>query len=633
MCKWNFPNNCCGQIAGVANAGIETFSGTEILSLAREICQNSLDAAKNTGECVNVEFEKYVIESKDIPGYVNYKESIRKASAYWEEQDSNKAAQFLQRATKEIKKKYSFVLRISDYNTTGLSNPYGYESDGWNSLTKIDGGATKNGDKNGAFGIGKNAPFCNSDLRLVFYRTLNMENEIAAQGMSRFLSFPEDEKDIIHSMTTGIGYYGNSDGNMPVDKIDELDKLNVRKEVGTDVFVYGFNGGDNWKESIIGEILDNFIMSIDMGLLTVKVDDELINKDTLDTLVKRYEKKKKNAYSTYQVLTSSDTKEFKLNFHDMGDIVLKVLVDNETKLNKKVLVTRTSGMRLFYWGNISKLISFSAVLEMRGSELNEYFREMETPSHDNWKPGRHTKNPEQAKLFYDEFKRWISDSILSLGEYAGEDELEVEGLSSILNQSGDKEKSDDESKETLKDNVGQIVIQPRVSQKKHVGLLHGNEGDEDKKTERVKGTIDPDGNAPATRTLGGNRHRTNTDIHTGTEDLDGRDTVEKNINKIGVVKLDDLRIIKLSHQRFLLSFTSPKTINVGHIEIGAIGENGRAAKLFLKEVKSRTENVQVNMKTNKIECYGIKEDCKTKIEFSLVGSRDYAMEVNLYEHN
>ena len=194
MCKWNFPNNCCGQIAGVANAGIETFSGTEILSLAREICQNSLDAAKNSGDCVKVEFEKYVIESKDIPGYENYKDSIRKASAYWEKQDSNKAVQFLQRATKEIKKKYSFVLRISDYNTTGLSEPYGYGSDGWNSLTKIDGGATKNGDKNGAFGIGKNAPFCNSDLRLVFYRTLNMENEIAAQGMSRFLSFPEDER-------------------------------------------------------------------------------------------------------------------------------------------------------------------------------------------------------------------------------------------------------------------------------------------------------------------------------------------------------------------------------------------------------------------------------------------------------
>ena len=633
MCTWNFPNNCCGQIAGVANAGIETFSGTEILSLAREICQNSLDAVKHTGECVNVEFERYVIESKNIPGYEYYKECVKKASEYWKEQDSNKAVEFLKRATKNLKQKCCFVLRISDYNTTGLSNPYGYGSDGWNSLTKIDGGATKNGDKNGAFGIGKNAPFCNSDYRLVFYRTVNLEHEIAAQGMTRFLSFPEDENDVVHSMTTGIGYYGEADGNMPVEKIDELDKLNIRTKVGTDVFIYGFNGGETWKESIIGEILDNFIMSIHKGLLTIKVDDELINKDTLDTLVKRYEKKKKNAYSTYQVLKNKNTKEFKSNFHDMGNIILKVLVDNGTKLNKKVLVTRNSGMRLFYLGNISQLISFSAVLEMEGSKLNEYFRDMETPSHDNWKPGKHKKNPNQAKLYYNEFKQWIADCILSLGEYVGENELYVEGLSAILNQSGDKEQSEDDTKESLTDTIGQIVIQSRASCKNNVGLLHGNDGNIDKKLEQSKGIIDPNGSHSALRTLEGDRHRNRIDKHKGNPDENGKDLIDKNVNKIGAIKIDDLRIVKLEKRKFMLSFISPRTVNIGYIEIDAIGENGKKVKLFIREAKSRTDKVRVNLKDNKIECFEIQKGHKTKIEFSLIGCRDYAMEVNLYEYN
>lgn len=43
--KWNFPSNNYGQIFGIADSGIETFKGTPIKSLAREICQNSLDAA------------------------------------------------------------------------------------------------------------------------------------------------------------------------------------------------------------------------------------------------------------------------------------------------------------------------------------------------------------------------------------------------------------------------------------------------------------------------------------------------------------------------------------------------------------------------------------------------------------
>ncbi len=35
---WNFPDNNYGQIVGISEAGIETFKGSPIISLAREIC-------------------------------------------------------------------------------------------------------------------------------------------------------------------------------------------------------------------------------------------------------------------------------------------------------------------------------------------------------------------------------------------------------------------------------------------------------------------------------------------------------------------------------------------------------------------------------------------------------------------
>ena len=69
--KWNFPSNNYGQIFGIADSGIETFKGTPIKSLAREICQNSLDAGIENGKPVKIEFSTFEIEPKSIPDFSN----------------------------------------------------------------------------------------------------------------------------------------------------------------------------------------------------------------------------------------------------------------------------------------------------------------------------------------------------------------------------------------------------------------------------------------------------------------------------------------------------------------------------------------------------------------------------------
>lgn len=181
MARWNFPGNQDGQVKGVADAGIENFNGTELSSLARENCQNSLDAALNdSNPDVLVEFERYFVPKKQIPGIMEYRNILKKCKAFWDRSKSEKAKLFLKDAIKEAEKENTFLLRISDYNTTGLSDPYtqsddpfNFSFDGWNALIKIDGGANKGDDKAGAFGIGKSAPFSNSHYRLVFYRTYN----------------------------------------------------------------------------------------------------------------------------------------------------------------------------------------------------------------------------------------------------------------------------------------------------------------------------------------------------------------------------------------------------------------------------------------------------------------------------
>lgn len=232
MTGWNFPSNGGGAINGIADPGVQIFAGKEIPSLARETCQNSLDAAAHENTAVVVEFERYEISPKDIPGVREYEKILRACRTLWK--DNVKAEAFITNALLKLKFDATSVLRISDFQTKGLAKPYdAFAMEGWNTLTKINGGTTKSDDKAGNFGIGKNAPFANSIFRLIFYRTLNRRFDHAAQGVAKLLSFNLDDQTI----AAGTGYYGETKGSMPVPRIAALDKMHKRTGRSTDVFI------------------------------------------------------------------------------------------------------------------------------------------------------------------------------------------------------------------------------------------------------------------------------------------------------------------------------------------------------------------------------------------------------------
>lgn len=105
MARWNFPGNQDGQVKGVADAGIENFNGTELSSLARENCQNSLDAALNdSNPDVLVEFERYFVPKKQIPGIMEYRNILKKCNAFWDRSKSEKAKLFFERCHKRGRK-------------------------------------------------------------------------------------------------------------------------------------------------------------------------------------------------------------------------------------------------------------------------------------------------------------------------------------------------------------------------------------------------------------------------------------------------------------------------------------------------------------------------------------------------
>lgn len=648
MSRWSFPGNQDGQIKGVADAGIENFNGTELASLARENCQNSLDAPiDEENPNVLVEFEKYFVEWNQIPGMKEYRHILSNCKSFWDRSKSDKAKTFLSKATANANSDHGFVLRISDYNTTGLTSPYSNADDpfdisfdGWNALVKIDGGANKGDDKAGAFGIGKSAPFSNSVYRLVFYRTYNSDKEWAAQGISRLMSFRDDEGNI----TTGIGYYGDPDGNNPVPSIPELDSLNKRDAIGTDVFVYGFKGTSEWKDEIVVAILDSFLMSIYSGKLRVAIKDGEfkgeLNKDSLDVFIKRVHASRpgetKSTYGNYLALTREDdcVHTYSMSFHGLGTLELRILVDPNEKLDRKVLVVRKAGMKLFRLGNLSKLVPFTGILELKGKDLNKYFREMETVAHDAWEPGRHN-NPQQAKRFYEEIKDWIREVVTSLAENTSEDEVDVEGLGGVLQEEPDNVMSgdSDEKRETINDHIGQINVIAQPTSEKIRGFFYGTGNEGSAITEETEGVLGKEG-VSGLRILKGKRKRKKIDSHKGKANPDGKDKVyQRNPGGETNCPLKKVRIIKQGTGIYLVTFEIPQSIESGRIELVAVGENGKSNSIRIKDAKAVSGCSSVNMNGGAIEASKLLSDDKVKIQVTLSDAHDYAMEVNVYENH
>ena len=77
MIKWNFPSRNNGQIEGFSNPGLAWFKGDPLQALAREICQNSLDAVNDENEPVRVEFKRELVKTINFPGTIELLSIIR----------------------------------------------------------------------------------------------------------------------------------------------------------------------------------------------------------------------------------------------------------------------------------------------------------------------------------------------------------------------------------------------------------------------------------------------------------------------------------------------------------------------------------------------------------------------------
>lgn len=476
MIEWRFPSNDYGENKGINDSGVSMFKGTPLTSLAREICQNSLDAAIK--EKTIIEFNMFKIPSKQLPGHDDLLDTFHRCLEFWSGQKAQATKDFYKKAIEEISKEECTILRISDFNTKGLLGSKEYINTDWTNLTKSSGASDKKGTAGGSYGIGKFAPFACSYFSTVFYSTYDIEEEHASQGVARLVTFTREDG----QNTQGTGYYGN-EKNTPIYKEMSLDPNFVRnnKDYGTDIYIAGYKyDGENWKKDIIVSILNGFLGAIWNEKLEVRIDDIIINKQELQSIIDVYRDDITGYVDKYyKVLTSDETVWHIDDFLGMGEIRLGLLLGDQDAPNR-ISMIRQTGMKIMDKDRLPGHVPVTGVMFINGDEINERLRLIENPEHTKWEPER-SKNPMQERALLKSLNEYIKKRIEELVLSGAGESIDAVGVGNFLPDEPD-DSQDKNKEEVVSDKVFDIQIK-QIKRKSNTNTGAGNEEKLGKDTE------------------------------------------------------------------------------------------------------------------------------------------------------
>lgn len=617
---WNFPNNNNGEIVGIGEAGIETFKGSLFTSLAREICQNSLDARVDNTKPVKIDFILSNIDRSNIYGIDDLSNAISLCKDFW--QDNKKTFDFFKNAVSICNQETIRVLRISDYNTTGLTGSDKIKNSPWQDLVKSSGVSNKSGELGGSFGIGKSAPFACSDLRTIFYNTLDINGLAAHQGVAKLVSFQYPDKQGFlktkkGEITQGKGYYGEINDNSAVNKIVDIDNF-TRTEVGTDVFVLGFLNHSEWKDEIVKAIIDGYLISIIHNTLEVVVDDIIINAETIHSLIECYKTELPLAYNYYEVLSNEKTVSITHDFEGLGELELKILIKKDFR--RRILMARSNGMKIFDQDRISGTINFAGVCILRDKKLNEYFRQMENPQHNAWESDRFSEDEKIKKEAEKNRKllfKFLKDKVLETGKSTVLDEMDAVGAGEFI---PDIDTSSGEEGNKTESISNEIANTPMLEKVKSARIDKGAQVVEDTSVDAEDdgfGNNEFYGEVPTVEYEHGDGHKMggNSSNPNGQGDLSesGESPMKKSIS----IKPLKLRIFMFNEKERLykLSFTPDKSATDSYIEVSISGEQSNTNVEIKKSTQMNGD--MIIHKKNRIYIGDIKENNTYSILFSL----------------
>ena len=466
---WLFGGGCVDAV-GPNDADTGIFEGHPYKSLAKEILQNSMDAkdpALPDTVPVEVEFSCLKVPVEEIPGFGRLNDVVGKCSDYYNTgDDGDKVRLWKEKSDQLISQDSVYVLKISDYNTTGLDGVLKLRGTGWSGLVREKYACNKGHGKGGSHGVGKFAPYSFSALRTVLYTTKNLAGETAFQGKTVLTSFEENGQ-VFHN----IGVFGdkNSPSCPPIMDMNDIPVSFRRERVGTDVIVVGFERDENWKEEITVSILQYCFYAIHLGLLTVRITDEdqriELNKSNLEEYLKEYQKwYEENEHTDdfqftaprfYSVLSHSKMQAFPVDFKGMGEITLFLVVDPDIE-GRTIYEMRKFGMGIQEdrdWRRINT--HFNGLLFATGkgarddtptNNIDSFLRKCADPAHNEWGAAYYKGKEKEAKTLLDALHYWIRSCIVAMIPKFDGDSHDAFGLSQFIqntNNIGDSTEEED----------------------------------------------------------------------------------------------------------------------------------------------------------------------------------------------
>lgn len=462
--KWRFPAANHGEKKGISSGDAEAFRKSPYQAFAREILQNSIDARFSDEEPTRVDFSSFEIKKEDIPGFADLEAQVRRCCEYFDyKPDYVEIYKKILSAFREDKIK---CLRVSDYNTTGLVGVDSSDLEGnkFNALTKGTGLSEKNSSvSGGSKGVGKNAAFLMSKIKTVFYSTHanqdtngTFSNHLGYMGVSNLISgwIDDQHKNPGDDYTQGTGYFSADDFNDAVPGVLDLDPSchKRRGECGTDIYILGFEPEIDWKNEIITSILDSFMAAINRNQLSVAVDGQEINAETLGSLVYDnqiiIDKMKSGIISQYLLLTGANgrvkTYDIDVGYGVCELFILPLKKDQENLATHKCVMIRHPLMKIKEIP-IGSTFPVSAMCIIGEGTIGKMLRRIENPQHIDWEPNR-IEDPSERK----EYKNLLNDITKQIKEYVieclkvdDEQEIDPNGAGDFLPETIEGESSSD----------------------------------------------------------------------------------------------------------------------------------------------------------------------------------------------
>ena len=636
--KWRFPNNNFANENGLNTGDMETFKKDPVSALAREICQNSIDAAYGN-KPVRVEFHLFSVKREAIPGIEELEKQI--TACYEYKKDSLKEGLELAELQKAISEPEITCLRISDFNTTGI---YGAATNQRNApfyiLTKGSGITNKEGTSGGSKGIGKFASFVASNTNTVFYSTKANDKSSAYIGISKLRSAPIPGADP-DLLTMGIGYYALGEKNLPVLEELSLDSDFCRKEdeYGTDVFIIGFSGRDGWKTDIIAKVLDSFMVAVLLGELEVIVDGTIVNKDTVKEIIysdtfqkERTPSEVRGIRAQYELMQEDESvTKTDLQIDDKNSVTVflkQYNQQNESNATKHCVMVRYPYMKITYI-RPGAFLPFSALCIIHDNDLNKRLRDIENPQHTDWEIKRLDSFPEEKKITK-KMKKALEDMVVEyirsvLKDSSGES-TDIEGAGEFLpsqDDFGSTTGTPISGDQILVNPVSVVKTQtPRTDKSGENGEAYefdegdlADEGEPGKKPKKKKKKPDPN---PAPKT----EPKDEEEIGPGTNGV------------LKKVPLSGMRyrnvVTDKTNGKYVCIFTSMFDESDCEFSIRMCGE---AADKYLVDITSASiDGVECTINEGKITGFSIEKDKTYRIVYSVNSNELFASEVILYAY-